>query len=257
MFALRFAAPLVAVALIVGGCGGEKEVAMPNVTSKKLDVAYDKLKAAGFDDKDKIKVDGGGLFGIVVESNWTVCKQSPAPGEPVAETMELSVKKSCKKKPISKSSEDKPAPTAASTTKPKPTKDAPAKQPAIITAKNNREFASLLKLGDDCSDKIGRFAEKYADKKFKFDGSISAFAAHDGRRTRFDMLVGPGDKGANSSRGPSFQFYDKNAFDLNLTGKNIPDNLMVNQKYTFTASIEEWNAGGCQLRLRPIETKTR
>ena len=36
---------------------------MPDVTGKKLDDAKSAIKDAGFD--DEVKVDGGGLFGVV------------------------------------------------------------------------------------------------------------------------------------------------------------------------------------------------
>jgi hypothetical protein len=115
-----------------------------------------------------------------------------------------------------------------------------------------------LNLGDYCSDKIDRFAKKHSGDKIKFNGSISALSNHGSYDTRFDILVGAGNKGPNAALGPAFQFYDKNVvFDMNLTGKNIPDNLMVGQKYRFTAAIEEYEADGCLLRLDPVETKVR
>jgi hypothetical protein len=45
----------------------------PNVVGQKLDVAEKAVKAAGF----ASEVEGGGTFGVVVESNWTVCEQRP------------------------------------------------------------------------------------------------------------------------------------------------------------------------------------
>ena len=68
----------VAVATFVGfsGCGSDKNAVMPDVTGKKLDVAKSAIKDAGFE--DEVKVDGGGVFGVIKESNWEVCDQSPA-----------------------------------------------------------------------------------------------------------------------------------------------------------------------------------
>ncbi len=241
------------VALTLAGCGGEKVVTMPDVTNKKLDVAYDQIKDAGFDDEDQIEVDGGGIFGIVAEGNWTVCKQSPAAGKPVSGQPQLTVKRSCKKKNATQA-DDNPSPSEEPTKDPTPSPK--PKAPDVFTSENNKELATILTLGDNCSDEIGAFAKKYPQQKFRFDGSISALAAHEGYDTRFDMLIGAGDDGGNTSSGPSFQFYDKNAFDLNLTG-DFPDNLAVGQKYTFTAEIEEYLPDNCLLRLSPVETKAR
>jgi len=237
---------------------------MPDVAGKKLDVAYEQIKDAGIDDEDKIKVDGGGLFGIVRESNWTVCTQSPVAGKVVSGEPKLTVKRSCKKKSHNDTAakpSPSPTPTNTPTEEPEPTATTPAKPkvPDVLTAKNNDEFAALLKLGDNCSDKIARFAKKYPDQKFRFDGSIADFAGHADTKTRFDMLVGPGDYDENSAVGPSFQFYDKNFLSLNLTG-DYPDNLAVGQQYTFTAKIDPidgYNAETCLLRLEPVETKAR
>jgi Domain of unknown function (DUF4839) len=129
--------------------------------------------------------------------------------------------------------------------------------PVGLTAQNNAEFAALLKVGDYCSSKVSRFAKKYAGQRVEFEGSIAAMGAHEGARTRFDILVGPGDKGVNTSSGPAFQFFDKNAFDLNLTGPNIPDSIETGQKYTFIAEIDEYIPDSCLLRLTPIETQVR
>ena len=38
---------------------------------------------------------GGGLFGVVVDGNWTVCEQIPGPGTSEAESVTLVVERSC------------------------------------------------------------------------------------------------------------------------------------------------------------------
>jgi beta-lactam-binding protein with PASTA domain len=50
--------------------------AVPAVVGERLDVARERLERAGFDPD----VEGGGVFGIVVESNWEVVAQDPGPG---------------------------------------------------------------------------------------------------------------------------------------------------------------------------------
>lgn len=50
--------------------------AVPNLVGERLDVAEDKLDQLGLSYKEI----GGGTFGIVVRSNWTVCQTEPASG---------------------------------------------------------------------------------------------------------------------------------------------------------------------------------
>jgi beta-lactam-binding protein with PASTA domain len=52
------------------------QTAVPDVVGQRLDVAKDRLHRAGFDPD----VSGGGIFGIVVDSNWDVVTQDPGPG---------------------------------------------------------------------------------------------------------------------------------------------------------------------------------
>lgn len=50
--------------------------AVPDVVGERLDTARRRIERARFD----IDVDGGGTFGVVVDSNWEVVEQSPAAG---------------------------------------------------------------------------------------------------------------------------------------------------------------------------------
>jgi beta-lactam-binding protein with PASTA domain len=52
------------------------KTAVPTLVGERLDVAKDRLRRAGFDPD----VEGGGLFGIIDESNWEVVTQDPGPG---------------------------------------------------------------------------------------------------------------------------------------------------------------------------------
>jgi hypothetical protein len=49
---------------------------LPNLVGERLDVAERKLKQQGITFKEV----GGGLFGIVVRSNWEVCETDPGAG---------------------------------------------------------------------------------------------------------------------------------------------------------------------------------
>jgi hypothetical protein len=72
---------LSAVSLLVfaAGCGSAPSgvtARAPDVTMEPLNAAEDELDARNL----AYDVLGGGLFGVVVRSHWTVCKQIPAAG---------------------------------------------------------------------------------------------------------------------------------------------------------------------------------
>jgi len=76
----------------LAACSGEDAV-MPDVTAQRLDIALSDLERAGYGDEPEVL--GGGMFGVVDQSNWTVCDQAPAPGEAVTNTPRLTVERSC------------------------------------------------------------------------------------------------------------------------------------------------------------------
>jgi hypothetical protein len=55
-------------------------VAIPDEVGERLDVAKSDLSSSGL----RAKEIGGGTFGVVVESNWTVCEMKPGAGTQVA-----------------------------------------------------------------------------------------------------------------------------------------------------------------------------
>lgn len=87
-----------AAAVMYSGCGGAPEGGVPDVVGKRLDVAESDLKDAGYDTEEV----GGGTFGIVVKSNWTVCETEPSAGATGASKVKLIVDRTC----------DVPAPAA-------------------------------------------------------------------------------------------------------------------------------------------------
>jgi hypothetical protein len=84
----------VAAALILSGCSSEAEPAvMPDVVGRTLDVAKSDIERAGY--TKSIEVLGGGMFGVIDESNWEVCEQLPAAGTVVDVEPRLTVDRSC------------------------------------------------------------------------------------------------------------------------------------------------------------------
>lgn len=244
MRALRLA---VALAILLGfaGCGSDQNPVMPDVTGEKLDAAKSTIKDAGVE--DEVKVDGGGVFGVIKESNWEVCDQSPAAGDDVSDAPRLTVDRSCDDD--AEPSETPSEPDAAESSEPD------AEQ--VLTADNNAEFAALLGVPDYCDETIAPFVAEYGGRTIEFDGSIANMANHGDADTRYDILVAPGNKGPESTVGPSFKFEDVNVFDLNLAGAKSPDTVGEGDRFRFVAQVVKYNPTQCLLFLSPVSTRVR
>lgn len=104
----------IALLLALAGCGSGKPAVMPDVVGSSLDAAKSDIERAGFG--DDIEVLGGGVFGIIDDSNWMVCEQLPAEGKPLTEPPRLTVDRSCDggtdEEPAPESESPAPEPTA-------------------------------------------------------------------------------------------------------------------------------------------------
>lgn len=246
--------------IVVGlaGCGSGQDPAMPDLAGKKLDVALSDIERAGFD--DEVDVVGGGTLGILDKSNWEVCEQTPGPGKPIAEKPRLEVERQCKKGEAAPPEEplDEPSlePDSPSTSPIRTPAGAAAAAP-VLTTENSPVLAAFLKVGDGCDDAVAPFARKYAGRTIRFNGSIAALANHGNYKTRYDILVSPGDQGPNSTRGPALQFQDVGIVDLKLSGSNVPDALGPGDLLSVTAEVGQYNPTQCLLRLKPVKTQVR
>jgi hypothetical protein len=81
---------LLLVAAVIAGCGGA-DGPVPDVAGERLDVAKSEMSDAGYDTEEI----GGGAFGIVAESNWTVCETDPAAGDTGGGKVKLIVDREC------------------------------------------------------------------------------------------------------------------------------------------------------------------
>ncbi|MEV6113011.1 DUF4839 domain-containing protein [Streptomyces sp. NPDC052109] len=149
--------------------------------------------------------------------------------------------------------------TIAASEKPSATPTSTAAESAtteVITPQNNPEFAALLK-ADSCDDANLNFATRHKGQTVTFNGSIVNMAPHGHYDTRYDFLLGPGDKGPNTTVGPAFKYEDVNILDLKLTGKKIPATVGSGDKFRFIAKVGEFNADQCLFFLDPIWTELR
>jgi beta-lactam-binding protein with PASTA domain len=89
---MRYAVPAVALPiLLLAGCGASaRPKAVPDLRGQRLDVAERQLLDRGLDYQEV----GGGSFGIVARSHWTVCDQRPLP-RAKATKVRLIVARSC------------------------------------------------------------------------------------------------------------------------------------------------------------------
>jgi beta-lactam-binding protein with PASTA domain len=81
------------IALSITGCAEDKTATMPDLVGKRLDIALSDVQRAGLD--DDVEVLGGGMFGVVDESKWTVCTQEPTSGSQVSTAPRVTVERSC------------------------------------------------------------------------------------------------------------------------------------------------------------------
>ncbi len=130
-FRLVFA---VVLFLALAGCGPSEDTIMPDVIGKRLDVAKSDIEQAGF--KNDVEIVGGGVLGILAESNWLVCEQLPATGEVVTGAPRLMVDRSCNEDgpepSATPSDESNPEPSATASdesSEPNPEPVEPSKEP--------------------------------------------------------------------------------------------------------------------------------
>lgn len=107
--AVRLAIALI-MALSLAACGPAAGPVMPDLVGKQLDVAKSDIKRAGFG--GEVEVLGGGLLGVIDESNWLVCEQLPAPGAGVTKSPRLRVDRSCADAATAASEEPSAEPSA-------------------------------------------------------------------------------------------------------------------------------------------------
>ena len=126
----------------------------------------------------------------------------------------------------------------------------------ILTIKNNEDLARLFTKGGD-EDLCKEFVAKYKGRTIEFDGNIALVSPLGNYKTRYDFLIYAGDYSEVTSNGsPAMQFRDKNYYDLNLTGDNIPDTIRAGDNFHIIAEVEDLVSGYLVI-LKPISTEKR
>ncbi|MBT2568678.1 DUF4839 domain-containing protein [Arthrobacter sp. ISL-85] len=128
----------------------------------------------------------------------------------------------------------------------------------VITPENNEEFAALLATTDTCGPSVADFATKYHGRKIGFDGSITNLQQYEKYKTRYDILLGPGDAGPKTTAGPNFKYANVNTFDLKFSGSNVPSSVSEGDTYRFIAEVGDYKPNqGCLFFLTPVSTTVR
>ena len=107
--------------------------------------------------------------------------------------------------------------------------------------------------GDYCSGAIGKFATKYAGHKIAFDGSVENVMRFG---TRYDILLGPGDKGPMTTVGPAFKYQGTSIYSLNFVGSQ-PMTIHSGDRFHLLAKVYRYRANQCLFYLDPVSTVVR
>lgn len=260
-----------ALAFSFSGCGSDHDAVtdtdtatvMPDVLGLTLDVALSDIKRAGFE--NEVEVLGGGIFGIIDESNWKVCDQLPAAGQRL-DAPRLTVDRSCgdstteSTSPPSATTPPTDAPSTETSQRTETTATAskpPTTTQENLTAENSEDLAAILREGNYCDAMMESFATVYKGRTIEFDGNVAALAHHGDYTTRFDFAISPGDYSETSVIGPAFQFKNVNFLDLQLTGSNVPDSIGPGANLHVVARVEGYDPVSCLFFLEPVATQVR
>ena len=128
----------------------------------------------------------------------------------------------------------------------------------VLTPENNKEFAALLAVTDYCGPSVADFAAKYHGRRIEFDGSITNLQQYEQYKTRYDILLGPGDAGPKTTAGPAFKYENVNTFDLKFSGSSVPSYVTEGDTFRFIAEVGEYKPNqGCLFFLTPVSTTVR
>jgi hypothetical protein len=149
------------LALALTGCGSGEPSVMPDVTGKQLDVAKSDIERAGHG--GDIEIVGGGMFGVVNESNWTVCEQIPAAGADIS-SPRLVVEREC-------TAENDATPQA--TVSPEPTESTP---PVDAIDTTLAEILDRLNANELTAGEVYRFDAELMERDYWMTGATGHYS---------------------------------------------------------------------------------
>lgn len=229
-------------------------ITMPDLTNTNLQDALQELKDVGITIAPE--VESTGLFGVLNEANWTVCKQSPPPHEVYeGEAPKLWVDRSCEdSEPRKANRSPLPKPQTSQTPEENPLTQEPPQaqtpeQPPILTVENSPEFAEFLSTKMEGAPLVESFASTHAGKEIEFDANIRHFIRKpDGLR----ILIDPGDYMEDSINGPSIVM---NGVRLQRFELNEP--VRIGQNIHIRATIKKYEKVSQLFVIEPLQIRER
>lgn len=125
----------------------------------------------------------------------------------------------------------------------------------ILTIENNDNLAALFSDGED-EEFCKEFVAKYKGRTIEFDGNVAYMSFHENYDTRYDFLIYAGDYSEVSAYGPAMQFKDKNVFDLNFIGDNVPEAIGMGDNLHIIAKVDDL-VNEYLIILKPVSTEIR
>ena len=123
----------------------------------------------------------------------------------------------------------------------------------VIKVEDSIELQNFLTVLEPDDQIVKDFAIKYSGKIIEFDANIIVMDLHGKYKTRYDVLMLPGDYYPENAVGPYLKFEDINMFDLNLTG-DVPDYIGIGQNIRVRARVVKYNEIQGLFFLKPITT---
>ena len=110
---------------------------------------------------------------------------------------------------------------------------------------------------DYCDDRIETFATKHGGETVEFAGIILDLARRGDTKTRYDILIAPGNT-VEATEGPLFRYEDVNTTsDFGWAGSNLPDTVGTGSKLRFAAEVGDYDTDRCLLSMAPVATRVR
>ena len=126
----------------------------------------------------------------------------------------------------------------------------------VIKVEDSIELQNFLAVLDPYDQIVKDFAIKYSGKIIEFDANIIVMDLHGKYKTRYDVLMLPGDYYPENAVGPYLKFEDVNMLNLNLTG-DVPEYIGIGQNIRVRARVEKYNEIQGLFFLKPITTWIR
>lgn len=127
--------------------------------------------------------------------------------------------------------------------------DAQEVESEILSIENCEDLRTLLNQPDTNSE---WFTSRYSGETIRFNGYIADIALHEGRSTRFDVLIYAGNS-SGPSAGPDFRFTDVGISDMKPAGAQVGSGVNV----VVTARVGRYNPTKGWTELDPVSVELR